>query len=153
MTDIYPIYPDKVDEIYASFSLGVNLTALTRHKLPSPVSTAQTIPLYSADSNHYSWGLKYTNLNAMWWKVNPDPLFPCCIPTTPRGLAQYTELTFYYALAIDPGEKTATVTASYTVGRLTELWIRTLTPGLTLTATGSFNVSRRLNSLTTDDIH
>src|SRR5438132_352929 len=37
-------------------------------EMPSPVSTAQTIPLYSADSNHYSWGLKYTNLNAMWWK-------------------------------------------------------------------------------------
>src|SRR5439155_1338070 len=92
-TDIYPNSPDKGDEIYASFNLGVNLTALTGHKMPSPVSTAQITPLTSQDSNHYSWGLKYTNLNAMWWKINPDPFFPCCIPTTPRGLAQYTDLT------------------------------------------------------------
>src|SRR5437899_10851256 len=100
MTDIYPIYPDKVDEIYASFSLGVNLTALMGHKMPSPVSTAQTIPLYSADSNHYSWGLKHTNLNATWWKVNPDQLLLCCVPgNTPRGLAQYAQLPFNYAHA------------------------------------------------------
>src|SRR3989454_4223839 len=82
-TDVYPNSPDRGDEVYASFNLVVNLTALTGHKMPWPVSTAQITPLTSQDSNHYSWGLKYTNLNAMWWKVNPDPLFPCCIPTTP----------------------------------------------------------------------
>ncbi len=148
-TDTYPNSPDRGDEIYASFNLGVNLTAVTGHKMPSPVSTAQTIPLYSADSNHYSWGLKYTNLNAMWWKVNPDPLFPCCIPTTPRGLAQYTELTFNYALAIDPGSKTATLTASYTVGRITDLWIITPSPGVHMNSTGTYNLDGTLHNSTT----
>jgi hypothetical protein len=148
-TDIYPHSPDKGDEIYASFSLGVNLTALTGHKMPSPVSTAEIIPLTSTDSNHYSWGLKYANLNAMLWKVNPDPLFPCCVPgNTPRGLAQYTELTFTYALAMDPSSKTATLTTSYTVGRITDLWIITSVPAVHMNSTGTFNLDGTLRNST-----
>ncbi|HEX9611995.1 MAG TPA: hypothetical protein VGA05_00070 [Candidatus Bathyarchaeia archaeon] len=148
-TDVYPNSPDRGDENYASFSLGVNLTALTGHKMPSPVSTAQIIPLTSTDSNHYSWGLKYTNLNAMWWKVNPDPLFPCCLPTTPRGLAQYTELTFNYALAIDPGSKTATLTTSYTIGRVTDLWVISTTPAVHMNSTGTYNLDGTARNSTT----
>ncbi|HVH16063.1 MAG TPA: hypothetical protein VNA15_10160 [Candidatus Angelobacter sp.] len=148
-TDIYTNSPDKGDEIYASFSLGVNLTALTGHKMPSPVSAATTIPLKSIDSNHYSWGLKYTNLNAMWWKVNPDPLFPCCVPSTPRGLAQYTELTFNYALAIEPNSKTATLTTSYTVGRITDLWIITSSPAVHMNSTGTYNLDGTARNSTT----
>jgi hypothetical protein len=148
-TDIYPNSPDKGDEIYASFSLGVNLTALTGHKMPSPVSTERITPLTSQDSNHYSWGLKYTNLNAMWWKVNPDPLFPCCVPATPRGLAQYTELTFNYALAIDPGSKTATLTTSYTIGRMTDLWMISSVPAVHMNATGTYNLDGTLRSNST----
>ena len=147
-TDVYPNSPDRGDEIYASFSLGVNLTALTGHKMPSPVSTAQTIPLTSTGSTHYSWGLKYTNLNAMWWKVNPDPVFPCCVPSTPRGLAQYTELTFNYALAIDPNSKTATLTTSYTVGRITDLWIITTSPAVHMNSTGTYNLDGTLRNQT-----
>src|SRR5206468_9934214 len=85
---------------------------------------------------------------AMWWKVNPDPLFPGCIPTTPRGLAQYTELTFNYSLAIDPRSKTATLTASYTVGRITDLWIITPSPGVHMNATGTYNLDGTLHNST-----
>jgi len=148
-TDVYPNSPDRGDENYASFNLGVNLTALTGHKMPSPISTAQIIPLTSTDSNHYSWGLKYTNLNAMWWKVNPDPLFPCCLPTTPRGLAQYTELTFDYALAIDPNSKTATLTTSYTIGRVTDLWVISTTPAVHMNSTGTYNLDGTARNATT----
>jgi len=84
----------------------------------------------------------------MWWKINPDPFFPCCIPTTPRGLAQYTELTFDYALAIDPGSKTATLTASYTVGRITDLWIITPSPGVHMNSTGTYNLDGTLHNST-----
>src|SRR5881397_3341586 len=73
-SDVYPNSPDRGDEVYASFSLGVNLSALPSHK--PYVATSQIIPLTSTDSNHWSWGLKYADLNAIWWKVNPDPLFP-----------------------------------------------------------------------------
>src|SRR5205807_9774565 len=147
--DSYPISPDMQDVIYSFFNLGINLTSLKSHNMTTPVSTGHTIPLYSADSNHYTWGLKYTNLTAMRWKVNPDPLFPCCIPTTPRGLAQYTELTFNYALAIDPGSNTATLTASYTVGRITDLWIVTPSPGVHMNSTGTYNLDGTLHNSTT----
>jgi hypothetical protein len=86
----------------------------------------------------------------MWWKVNPDPLFPCCVPgNTPRGLAQYTELTFNYALAIEPSSKTATLTASYTVGRITDLWIIATSPAVHMNSTGTFNLDGTARNSTT----
>ncbi|TMI43943.1 hypothetical protein E6H19_08455 [Candidatus Bathyarchaeota archaeon] len=43
--DPYPNSPDKTDTVYASFSLGVNLTAITGHKLPGYVASSQVTPL------------------------------------------------------------------------------------------------------------
>ncbi len=146
---IYPNSPDRNDTVYASFSLGVNLAALTGHPVPSYVATSSVIPLTSTDSNHWSWGLDYTNLNAIWWKVNPDPLFPTYDANTPRGLAQYTELKFNYALAIDPSTKTATLTESYTVGRITNLWILAPTPAIHLNSTGTYNLNGSFNKTQT----
>jgi hypothetical protein len=146
-TDIYANSPDKGDEVYASFSLGVNLAALPNHK--PYVATSQIIPLSSSDINHWSWGLTYTNLNAIWWKVNPDPLFPTYDALTPRGFAQYSELTFKYALAIDPNAKTAILTTSYTIGRMTDLYILTTRPAIHLNSTGTFNLSGSLNNTQT----
>src|SRR5712692_4976288 len=148
-SDIYPNSPDRNDTVYASFSLGVNLTALTGHPVPSYVATSTVIPLTSTDSNHWTWGLDYTNLNAIWWKVNPDPLFPTYDRNTPRGLAQYTELKFTYALAIDPASKTATLTESYTVGRITNLWILAPGPAIHLNAAGTYNLDGSLNKTQT----
>ncbi len=124
---IFPDSPDRNDTIYASFSLGANLATFASHPQPSYVATSQIIPLKSPAPNQWTWGLKYINLNAVWWKVgvNPlDPLFP--FPDwTPRGLAQYSELTFNYALTLDPSSKTAKLTASYTIGKVTNLWMFT----------------------------
>src|SRR6266849_6114605 len=75
-TDPYPNSPDKSDTVYASFSLGINLTQITGHKFPSYIASSSIIPLTQTDANHWSWGLTYTNLNAIWWKINPDPFFP-----------------------------------------------------------------------------
>jgi hypothetical protein len=140
-TDPYPNSPDKIDTVYASFSLGVNLTTITGHKLPGYVATSQVTPLSQVDSQHWTWGLKYTNLNAIWWKINPDPIFPTADLLTPRGFAQYSELSFNYALAIDPTSKTATLTTSYTIGRMTDLYILSPTPAIHLNATGTYDLS------------
>jgi len=140
-TDPYPNSPDKTDTVYASFSLGVNLTAITGHKLPGYVASSQIIPLTQVDSQHWTWGLKYTNLNAIWWKINPDPFTPTADLVAPRGFAQYSELSFNYALAIDPTSKTASLTASYTIGRMTNLYILSPTPAVHLNATGTYNLS------------
>src|SRR5256712_734002 len=139
--DPYPNSPDKTDTVYASFSLGVNLTAITGHKLPGYVASSQVTPLTQVDSQHYTWGLKYTNLNAIWWKINPDPFVPTADLVTPRGFAQYSELSFNYALAIDPTSKTATLTASYTIGRITDLYILSPTPAIHLNGTGTFDLN------------
>ena len=140
-TDPYPNSPDKTDTVYASFSLGVNLTATTGHKLPGYVATSKIIPLTQVDGQHYTWGLKYTNLNALWWKINPDPFFPTADLVTPRGFAQYSELSFNYALAIDPNARTATLTSSYTIGRMSDLYILSPTPAVHLNSTGTYNLS------------
>jgi len=140
-TDPYPNSPDKADTVYASFSLGVNLTAITGHKLPGYVASSTIIPLTQVDSQHYTWGLKYTNLNAIWWKINPDPFFPTADLVTPRGFAQYSELSFNYALAIDPNSKTATLTSNYTIGRMSDLYILSPTPAVHLNSTGTYNLS------------
>src|SRR3989442_685613 len=112
--DPYPNSPDKSDTVYASFSLGVNLTQITGHRFPSYVASSSIIPLTQTDANHWSWGLNYTNLKAIWWKINPDPFFPTADLVQQRGFAMYSQLTFTYALAIDPASKTATLTTSYT---------------------------------------
>jgi len=139
-TDLYPNSPDRTDTVYASFSLGVNLTAITGHKLPGYVASSQVTPLTQVDGQHYTWGLKYTNLNAIWWKINPDPFIPTADLATPRGFAQYSELSFNYALAIDPISKTATLTTSYTIGRMTDLYILSPTPAVHLNATATFDL-------------
>jgi hypothetical protein len=140
-TDAYPNSPDRTDTVYASFSLGFNLTTFTGHKLPGYVATSQVTPLTQVDSQHWTWGLKYTNLNAIWWKINPDPFFPTADLVTPRGFAQYSELSFNYALAIDPTTKTATLTTSYTIGRMTDLYILSPTPAVHLNSTGTYDLN------------
>jgi hypothetical protein len=143
-SDIYPNSPDAGDTVYASFSLGVNLTAITGHKMPSYVASSSIIPLTSTDINHWTWGLNYTNLNAIWWRIYPDPSilpFLQWDASTPRGLAQYSQLTFTYNLAIDPTAKTATLTESYTVGQMTDLWLFTTTPIEHLNSTGTYNAA------------
>src|SRR5713226_4796656 len=140
-TDPYPNSPDKSDTVYASFSLGVNLTQITGHKFPSYIASSSIIPLTQTDANHWSWGLTYTNLNAIWWKINPDPFFPTADLVQPRGFAMYSQLMFNYALAIDPVSKTATLTTSYTLGRMTDLYIIYPTPAIHLNSTGTYDLS------------
>ncbi len=140
-TDAYPNSPDKTDTVYASFSLGVNLTQITGHKFPSYAASSQVTPLTQVDSTHYTWGLTYTNLNAIWWKINPDPFYPTADLVQPRGFAMYSQFTFNYALAIDPATKTATLTTSYTIGRLTDLYILYPTPAFHLNSTGTYNLN------------
>jgi hypothetical protein len=138
--DPLPNTPHLNDTIYASFSLGVNLTALTGSRAQSYVASSSIIPLTSTDSNHWTWGLNYTNLNAIWWRVYPYPSlnpFLNTFDSNPVAFAQYSQLSFTYSLAIDPTAKTATLTESYTVGKMTNLWIRT-SPVTHLNATGTY---------------
>jgi len=135
--DTHPNYPHLNDSIYASFSLGFSLSAFAGHTAPPLVASSQIIPLTSTDSNHWTWGMNYTNLNAIWWRIYPNPFIPLWDSVFPRAVSQYSQLSFTYSLAIDPTSKTATLTTSYTVGQVTNLYILT-NPVQHLNATGTY---------------
>ncbi len=138
---IYPNSPDRNDTIYASFSLGGNLTAFGGHPQPSYVASSQVIPLTSPAPNQWTWGLKYTNLNAVWWRIGVDPIYPFWDSITPKGVAQYDELTFNYALTIDPTAKTAQLTSSYTIGKVTNIWMVSPLPVRHYNSTGTYDIN------------
>lgn len=141
-SSIYPNSPDRNDTLYASFSLGFDLPAFAGRPVPSYVATSQMIPLTSTNDNHWTWGLKYTNLNAIWWRIGVDPLARYWDRDVPRALARYAELSFTYDLTIDPTAKTAKLVASYTIGKMTDLWLLAQSPVLHLNSTGTYYLNQ-----------
>jgi len=123
-SSLYPNWPDKNDNLYASFSLGLNLeTYFENSSRPALSSKTTIIPLTSsADKLNWYWGMRYTNLTAIWWRMHPDTANPR-YEKVPIAITTYDELTFTYNLTINPTEHTATVTASYVIGRMTNLWL------------------------------
>jgi len=119
-TSLYPNSPDRNDNLYASFSLGFDLSAFGA-KRPALNSKTTLIPL-TRTGDTWSWGMKYTNLTAIWWRMDINPLTPGYNPF-PIAITTYDELTFTYNLALDPTGRTAKVTANYVIGRMTNLWL------------------------------
>src|SRR4030043_288245 len=106
-TSLYPDSPDRNDMLYASFSLGFDLSDLGE-TLPVLNSKTETIPL-THKGNQWTWGMKYTNLTALWWRTWIDPNNPRFQNSWPLALTIYDELTFTYKLTIDPEAGTATL--------------------------------------------
>ncbi len=123
-TSLHPNWPDKNDNLYASFSLGLNLEQyFPDSSHPSLSSQTTVVPLtHSEDKLNWHWGMRYTNLTAVWWVFHPDPVNPR-YEKLPIAITTYEELTFTYNLTIDPIEHTATVTANYVIGKMTNLWL------------------------------
>ncbi len=120
---LFPASPDTSDVLYASFSLGADLSAIFG-RTPPPGLTSQTevIPLTQEDAFNWRWGMRYTNLTAIWWQISIDPAHPHRDPR-PIAITRYEELTFTYHLTIDPEVGTATVRTEYIIGRTTDLWL------------------------------
>jgi hypothetical protein len=116
--------PDRNDTLYASFSLGYNLGELFEDSnRPDLNSKTEVIPLSSdPEKLVWTWGMKYTNLAALWWKTSIDPNNPARDPR-PIALTIYDELTFTYELEIDPDTGEATLSMNYTIGRMRDLWV------------------------------
>jgi hypothetical protein len=120
---VFPDSPDKNDVLYASFSLGADLTPIFGSDTPpGQSSTTEIIPLTSEDEYHWSWGMRYTNLTAIWWQISIDPANTHHDPR-PIAITRYEELTFTYHLTIDPETGTATLNTEYVIGRTTDLWL------------------------------
>jgi len=119
----FPGSPTINDTLYASFSLGYDLTSLNA---TFPVLNSQTelIPLtHSEDNLSWSWGMTYTNMTALWWKTYIDPSNPHFDSSFPVALSVYDELSFTYNLTIDPAGHTATLTENHIIGRMRDLFI------------------------------
>jgi hypothetical protein len=123
-TSKYTNSPDVNDNLYASFSLGLDLTGIYGNaSKPTLSSKTEIIPLTSSNNDlTWKWGMRYTNLTAVWWRMFTNPANPR-FEALPIAITTYDELTFNYELNIDPQSQTATVTASYTIGRMVNLWL------------------------------
>jgi len=115
--------PDSDDTLYASFSLGYDLGEFFGNSKPDLNSKTEVIPLTSsADGLVWTWGMKYTDLAALWWKTSIDPDNPARDPR-PIALTVYDELTFTYELAINPETGEATLSMNYVIGKMRDLWV------------------------------
>jgi len=121
---IYPNSPDVKDNLYASFSLGRDLSQYFQDSTPPALnSKATVIPLTSSvDKLKWHWGMKHTNLTAIWWKIFVDPS-DSRYEAVPVAITVYDELTFTYDLTLNPTEQKATLAANYVIGKMTNLWL------------------------------
>jgi len=123
---VYPDSPDTKDTLYASFSMGFDLSDLGE-TLPVLNTKTEIIPLTSsADRLQWTWGMKYTNLTALWWQTWIDPQNPHFENGWPVGLTVYDELTFTYKLTIDGTAGTATLEENHVIGRMRHLFVGVL---------------------------
>jgi len=122
-TSKYDDSPDVNDILYASFSWGVDLTDILGDVTkPALSSKTEVIPLTASNNDlTWTWGMKYTNLTAVWLRTFIDPT-NATYAAFPVAITTYDELTFTYQLDIDPNNHRATVTANYVVGRMVNLW-------------------------------
>jgi len=117
---IYPNSPDRNDTLWASFSMGFDLSA-NGVTLPFLNSKTEQIPLTNSSNGlQWTWGMKYTNLTAFWFQtwINPADAHS---QSTPTAITIYDELTFTYNLTINPTAKTATLTENHIIGRMRDL--------------------------------
>jgi hypothetical protein len=119
-SSIYENSPDKNDTLYGSLNLGFDLTAHFGGETPPGLATKTSIiPLTSTNNGlNWHWGMKYTNMTAIWWETSMNNAAP-----TFRAVTRYDELTFMYDLVLNPTDGTATLTASYIIGKITDLWL------------------------------
>ncbi len=120
---IYPDSPDRNDTLWASFSFGINLKQMFPNAdFPAFNSKSEVLPLTSSeDGLTWKWGMKYTNLTALWTTtsiMNENETKT----NNPWGLATYDELAFNYTLSIDPATHKATINQDHVIGRMRDLW-------------------------------
>jgi hypothetical protein len=142
-TSLYPDSPDRNDILYASFSLGFDLSDLGE-TLPVLNSETETIPL-THEGNQWTWGMKYTNLTALWWRTWINPNNPHFENSWPVALTVYDELTFTYKLTIDPDAGTATLQENHVIGRMRHLFAGPIFPLWTYyNSTGHYGLLGRI---------
>jgi hypothetical protein len=151
---IYPNSPDMNDTLWASFSLGFDLSAFNV-SLPALSSKTETYPLTSsADKLQWTWGMRYTNLTSIWWRTWVDPNYPHFNNTLPFAIATYDELTFNYTLTITPDTHKAVLTETHTIGKARDLvifWVTSPYLYLHYNSTGTYYWGNKISDETIYD--
>jgi hypothetical protein len=150
-TSLYPDSPDRNDMLFASFSLGFDLSKLGK-TLPILNSKTENIPLIH-EGNQWTWGMRYTNLTALWWRTWIDPGNPRFQNSWPVGLTVYDELSFTYKLTIDPDSGIATLQENHVIGRMRHLFVGIIpTIWVYYNSTGTYGMlGRKLSDNTIHD--
>jgi len=147
---IYPGSPDKGDNLWASFSMGTDFTELLPEgKTPKMITSVEVTPLKNS-GNEYTWGMKYKDLAAIWWRVAGSG--PKLLPS---ALCVYDELGFNYRLVFNQSDGTAKLYVTYTIGEMRDLWTvgyLGLLPIVThYNSTGTYNL--RQQKIGAENIH
>lgn len=119
---IYDGSPDKNDTLYASFSMGFDLSEILQNDAPALNSQTTAIPLTHPEDNKWNWGMTYTNLTASWWNIRIDP-DNSSYTSVPVAITVYEELTFTYDLIFDVENNSAQIVSNYIIGEMTDLWV------------------------------
>jgi len=120
---LYADSPDVNDTLWASFSMGFNFASIFPNaSFPSLNSETSIINLtHSDDKLQWSWGMRYMNLTAIWWRTFISPTYHT-YESWPVALTTYDELSFTYNLTISPSTHKATLTENHVIGRIRDLW-------------------------------
>ncbi|MEJ2242132.1 MAG: hypothetical protein P8Y18_08325 [Candidatus Bathyarchaeota archaeon] len=114
--------PDRNDTLYASFSMGFDLSELLQNDAPALNSQTTPIELTHPEENRWSWGMEYTNLTAIWWNIRIDP-DNSTYKSVPVAITVYEKLTFTYDLIFDINSNSAKIVSNYIIGEMTDLWV------------------------------
>ena len=114
--------PDRNDTLYASFSMGFDLSELLQSDAPALNSQTTPIELTHPEENRWSWGMEYTNLTAIWWNIRIDP-DNSTYKSVPVAITVYEKLTFTYDLIFDIDSNSAKIVSNYVIGEMTDLWV------------------------------
>jgi len=121
---LFPNSPDVEDRLWASFNIGRDLKEFFGDEAPQRLSGGvEVTPLtHTEDKREWGWGMRYTNLTAVWWALEMREDQPG-YNQIPVAFSVYDELAFEYRLVFSPDEGRADLYLSYTIGEMRDLWI------------------------------
>lgn len=119
---LFPNSPDRNDTLFASFSMSYDLSTIISTDAPALNSKTNITELTHPETNRWHWGMTYTNLTAIWWRVwmQGDN---SSYHTVPVAVTVYEELTFTYDLIFDLQNNKTQIVSNYVIGRMTDLWV------------------------------
>ncbi len=110
-TGIVPGVPDLAEPLY--IALTFDLKGNVGNELKNNFNVSLIPMTWSADGNHFEWGMSYYNLKTIWWWFNP---FQPSKPGHLVAVAEFNELTFKYSLDINRETGHVMISTTYDVG-------------------------------------